>query len=132
MALAIPLALVLDCFVKNDTTYINMSMGLMGGISIGLKIHNDIFESYYLEYADDVKQYKSTVHSEFSDLILVKSKRQNLIINQLPNQQLNQDLRGYLSFSSKKYYQSNITNKLDTVSIVGKAYFKCKTLESTQ
>lgn len=120
-----------NCLIEKDTTFINMSIGFMGGMSVSLKIHNDTFESYYFEYTDDVKPYKSNLNSEFSDFVLVKSEFQNLIINQLPNQKLNQELKGYLSFSSKNYFESNITNKLDTISIVGKAYFKCKTLKST-
>ncbi len=119
------------CATQKDTLYVSMVIGFFGGDGFWIKLHDKDFESGYLTYTDDVKPYKTDLFdTAFYDLIEVKSKFQNLVIDRTPSFKAGQQLTGYLTFTSRNYYERNIGTRLDTVYVAGRLYFTCHTRPS--
>jgi hypothetical protein len=120
-------AMPCDCVVEKDTVFVNMAIGLFGGLGYDIKIYKDSFQSSFFEYTDDVKPYKSnSSDTAFTDFVAAKSKYQYLILDKNPAFQQGQQLTGMLTLTSNNYYNL-VADKLNSTFVTGKLYFSCIT-----
>lgn len=117
-----------QCLTDKDTLFISMGIGFFGGLGFNLKLVNHNFYGSFYEYTDDVKPYKSDLNdTAFYDHVEVQNKYQSLILSEKPTFQSGQQLTGYMTFTSKYFYEKKYGNQLDTNFVTGKLYFTCKT-----
>lgn len=116
------------CTISGDTVYVNMGIGFFGGTGFDIILFKNQFSSNYFVYTDDVKPFKSNLSdTSFTDFAVAHSKYQALILNQKPTFQPSQQLTGFLTFTTNKYYTHRWGNNLDTTHVTGKLYFTCNT-----
>jgi hypothetical protein len=114
-----------DCGILKDTIFINSGIGFFGGAGLTIKVYGTQFKSAFYEYTDDVKPYKLTAKSKFTDNVTVDSKFQYLQLDNEPNFKIEQQLTGYLTLTSNNYFSDNYDNKLDTNFVKAKMKFTC-------
>ena len=126
-----------NCFVHKDTLLITTHPGVFGVVGFdfrfNIEISDEDFQISFIEYSDGTKLFRS----ESTDTILnkyavVKSKYQYLMLDKKPTYLSNQQINGYLTYTTNEYYVRDNTNILDTIYQTGKLYFTCKTREITQ
>jgi hypothetical protein len=115
------------CGIFKDTLFIDSGIGFFGGTGISIKVFNNHFRSSFYKYIDNVKPYKLTLTSEYTDYIFVESKYQFLQFDKQPNFKTGQKLTGYLTFTSKDFYESRFGEGLDTNFVKGTMRFTCLT-----
>lgn len=116
-----------DCGIFKDTLFINSGIGFFGGAGLSIKVFGNNFQSGFYEYIDDVKPYKLTLTSEYTDDIFVESKYQYLQLDKQPNFKIGQQLTGYLTMTSKEFFENRFGEKLDTNYVKVIMRFTCLT-----
>lgn len=116
-----------DCSISMDTLLISSGFGFFGGVAIIVKVFANDFQTDFNEYTDDVKPYKLTLESEFTDNITVESKYQYLKFDQQRGFKIGQQLTGFLTLTSKDFFEDDYGEKLDTKYVRVKMYFTCLT-----
>jgi len=117
-----------NCVTNGDTLFITMGLGLFGGAGFSIKLFKENFISNFFIYTDDVKPYKSHLSdTAFADNAIADNKFQYLIIDKKPTYESNQQLTGYLTYTSNRFYEINTDNGLDSSYVTGKIYFTCLT-----
>jgi hypothetical protein len=115
-----------ECYTEKDTIYINMAIGFFGGIGYRIKVYKDNFESAFFDWTDDVKPYKANIDdTAFTSFVVAENKYQYLILDKKPNLQQGRQLTGFLTFTSKNYYEIQMNDHLDSSYVTGKLYFTC-------
>ena len=114
------------CIIQKDTIVVNIPFGLFGGGNFNLKITKSGFLSSYSQYIDNVKPFKTKVTDDFSDNFTVDNKFQFLILNKKPSIKQEEQLTGYLTFTTNHYFEDK-GDKLDTNYIKGHLFFTCST-----
>jgi hypothetical protein len=116
------------CSFDKDTFKVKVGIGFFGGMGFEIKILKNSFQSNYFLYIDDVKPYKYNLSDKnFTDNLYLKNKLQSLILNERPTFKAGQQLIGYLTFTSSKWYENSIGKNIDTNYIKGRLYFTCLT-----
>ena len=116
-----------ECVFSRDTIYISSIVGFFGGSGHGIKIFKDSFESFYVNYTDDVKPFKyNLTDTSFTDNLAVMSKYQTLRLEEKPAFKIGQQLTGLLTFTSRDYYAQSIGDMMDTQYVKGKMFFTCQ------
>jgi hypothetical protein len=116
------------CSFDKDTLNVKVGIGFFGGMGFETKIFKNHFQSNYFLYIDDVKPYKYTLFDkDFTDNLYLKNKFQSLVLNEQPTFKAGQQLTGYLTFTSSKWYENSFGDNIDTNYIKGRLYFTCLT-----
>jgi hypothetical protein len=122
-----------SCFVDKDTIFISMIIGFFGGVGFDIKLFGNNFESNFFIYTDDVKPYKpDLLDTVFYSQLSVKNKFQSLVVDKKPTFKTAQQITGYLTFTSKNFYEKAIYNSLDTAYVKGRLYFICNTSKANK
>ena len=117
-----------DCATSKDTLYVNMTMGLFGGLGYNIKISRKHFESEFFEYTEDIKPFRANLNDTSSaSFTNVKSKYQYLILNETPTFHEGQQLTGFLSMTSNTYYLLKDNTGFDSMFVLSKLHFTCIT-----
>jgi hypothetical protein len=116
-----------QCLIKNDSILVNISIGFFGGLGYILNITENNFLARHYLYVSGANPYKENVADSFTNQLLVRSKFQHLILDKKPTFTTGQQLTGYLTTTTEKYYVNKFGNELDTVYTIGKVYFTCIT-----
>ena len=121
------LATQCDCVTRNDTIFISMAFGYFGGGNFNITIIKNSFTSSYSQYIDqNLKLFKTKITDDFSDNFKVDNKFQFLILDKKPSFKKEEQLTGYLTFTTNHYFEDKV-DKLDTNYIKGHLFFTCKT-----
>ena len=122
-----PIAMPCHCNLNGDTLQISMVVGFFGGAGFELQLYKDKFRSNFLLYTDDVKPYKAHLSdTAFSSEVRAESRFQFLVLDEKPAYKPNQQLTGYLTFTSNRFYELS-AGKLDSSYVIAKIYFTCNT-----
>ncbi len=117
-----------QCFLNHDMLFVQMAAGFFGGFGYSIKIDKNKFELVYFEEKAGGSFFKTDPNdTAFSDRAEVSSKYQTLILNQKPTMKPGQQLTGFATYTSVKYYVRKLRDKLDTTYVAGRFYFTCKT-----
>jgi hypothetical protein len=118
-----------NCTTANDSLFIQMIVGFFGGAGFEIALHKDTFLSDFFMYTDDVKPYKSNLQdTAFSSEAIAFSKYQYLLLDKLPTYKPDQQLTGYMTYTSNRFYEKNV-DVLDSTYVTGKIYFTCQVKE---
>jgi hypothetical protein len=105
-----------------------MAVGFFGGIGFTIKIYENSFVSSYYEYTDDVRPYKVNLNdTAFYSSVTVDNRCQSLILDKEPSHKQGEQITGYLTYTTKEYYERKNVDRLDTIYVSGKIYFTCNT-----
>jgi hypothetical protein len=116
-----------DCEQNGDTIFVQMNVGFFGGAGIKLQVTNDKFHSSYFTYIDHVKPFKvRPSDKEFVGYVSVPNAEHSLTLDQKPTFSLGQQITGYLTFTSSRYYEQ-VGDDLKEEYVEGNLYFTCKT-----
>lgn len=117
-----------ECLIEKDTLTISTGFGFFSGFGFIIKLYGDTFKGQFFEYIDDAKPLLYNVNDTiYYDQILVDNQYQYLILDQQPDVQIKQQLSGYLTFTTKVFYEQKYNPLPDAVSAKGRLYFTCKT-----
>ncbi|MEO8404150.1 MAG: hypothetical protein ABI480_06130 [Chitinophagaceae bacterium] len=118
-----------NCSTTNDSLFVQMVIGFFGGAGFEIALHKDTFLSDFFMYTDDVKPYKSNLQdTAFSSHAIAFSKYQYLLLDKLPTYKPDQQLTGYLTYTSNRFYERS-GDTLDSTYVTGKIYFTCNVKE---
>jgi|GEM_PF-3573468 len=116
-----------QCELHRDSLKISMATGFFGGFGFTINLNEDKFDLYYFEETDGDYFKSKLTDTSFKRLVTVKSKFQSLLLDERPTMKEGQQLTGFATYTSAKYYTKGIRNMLDTAQVSGKFYFTCKT-----
>ena len=105
-----------ECNIKDDTLIIQSALGMhFAPRRIFVKVFKNNFQAFYHKHNDDYfKPFKLSLNSNFTDKVNIESKFQYLQFDKQPNFKLNQQLSGYLTFTSNVFFEKLIhSEKLD-------------------
>ncbi len=121
-----------DCTVSNDSMFVFMNFGFLGGFGFNIGVVGNKFQSQFFEYIDDVKPYKISISDTvFNNYIQVDNTTQSLILDKKPTFAIGQQITGFLTFSSSTYVEKTTANSLENKYVSGYSYFTCKTRQRT-
>jgi hypothetical protein len=116
------------CGISNDTLIVRMAIGFFGGTAFTIKLHNNNFQSTIYNYTDDASLLKTDpADTAFHNEAIIYNKYQYLILDNGPTFKNEQQITGYLTYTSNTYYEKAYKNKLDSIYLKGKIYFTCNT-----
>lgn len=116
------------CVMDKDTLYFSTGYGFFSGFGFVVKIYGDSFKGQFYEYADDAKPFLYNMKdTTYYDQILVDNQYQYLILDKQPFLQMKQQINGYLTFSTKVFYEQTYNPTPDPICVRGILYFTCKT-----
>jgi hypothetical protein len=123
------------CVIRGDSLFINTNIGFFGGNGFNLLLYRDSFQSEFYLYTDDVKPYKSSLSdTAFSEQAVAKSKFQFLIVDKKPTYKAGQQLTGYFTYTSNRFYELNSyapnATSVDSSYVTGNIYFTCLTRQN--
>ena len=117
-----------DCYVKNDTIFVDMVIGFMGRNGINIKIFGKKFQSDFFDYSSDDKIYKlNPDDTAFASIAIAKSKYQSLILTEKPTFESGKQITGFLTFTSNNWYERFVGDTLIKKHVSGKLFFTCLT-----
>ena len=117
-----------DCYVKNDTVFVDMVIGFLGGSGFNIKIFDKKFQSDFFDYSSDDKIYKlNQTDTAFTSIAIAASKYHSLILKVKPTFKLGQQITGFLTFTSDNWYERSVGDILDRKFVSGKLFFTCQT-----
>jgi hypothetical protein len=122
-----PVSMPCRCALNGDTLRIFMILGFFGGAGFELQLYKDNFRSHFILYTDDVKPFKGHLSdTSFSGEVRPESRFQYLVLDEKPAYKRNQQLTGYFTFTSNRFYEQS-AGKLDSSYVTAKVYFTCNT-----
>lgn len=116
-----------QCKLHHDSLTISMAAGFFGGFGFTINLNKDKFDLNYFEQTDGDYFKSKLADTNFRRLVTVKSKFQTLLLDGKPTMKEGQQLTGFATYTSAKYYIKGIRDIPNTVQVSGKFYFTCKT-----
>jgi hypothetical protein len=117
------------CALNGDTLEINMAVGFFGGVGLKIKVYGKKFGSWFFQENDNVENLKTTLaDTSFSSRVIIENNSQYLIFDRQPNFKPGQQITGYFTFTSEKYFEKKGQN-IDTISASGKIHFTCQPIQ---
>lgn len=125
-ALETGMSLPCSCSLNKDTIKIQALIGFFGGMGIQTDMVKDQFQSRYLLMESDGKPYKYHANDKnFTGDLSLNNLSQSLILENQPAFKLSEQLSGYLTFATPKYFETTIANQMDACNAKGRLYFTC-------
>ena len=131
------------CYLSGDTIKVKMGIWVFGGFAFSIDLTKNKFTSKYWEDTHEQPIYKiELTDGSLVDNILVGNEEQSLILDSKPTFTLGENILGYLTFKTKKYYRKsdykrigaeddNSGKYMDKLNMMGSLYFKCKVRKKT-
>jgi hypothetical protein len=120
-----PIPMPCHCNLMGDTLQVSMILGFFGGVGFELRLYKDQFRSKFLLYTDDVKPFKAHLSdTAFTSELRAVSKFQYLLIDKKPTYKAGQQLTGYFTLTSNRFYEFS-GEKMDSSYVTAKIYFIC-------
>ena len=119
-----------ECNIKDDTLFIQTAFGMhFAPRRVFVKVFKNNFQAFYHKHNDDYyKLFKVSLNSNFTDKVNIDSKFQYLQFETQPDFELNQQLTGYLTFTSNYFYEKLLpSERLDKKFVIVKMKFTCTT-----
>ena len=132
-----------SCYLSGDTIKVRMGIWVFGGFTFSIDLAKNKFTSKYWEDTHEEPIYKTElIDGSLVDNILVGNDEQSLILENKPTFTLDENILGYLTFKTKKYYRKSdykrigteddsIGKSMDKLNMMGSLYFKCKVRKKT-
>lgn len=119
-----------ECNIKDDTLFIQSAFGMhFAPRRVFAKVFKSNFQAFYHKHNDDYyKPFKLSLNSSFADKVNIDSKFQYLQFDTQPSFEINQQLTGYLTFTSNVFFEKLLpTERVDKKFVTLKMKFTCLT-----
>jgi hypothetical protein len=116
------------CELSKDSLFISMGVGLFGGIGFNIRLLESRFDAGFYIYTDDVKPYKRHLSDkEFEESVAVDFIYQYLVVDQRPPFKHGQQLTGFLTYTSDKFWERDNDSQTvpDSTYVTGQIHFTC-------
>jgi hypothetical protein len=111
---------------NNERIVLKIGFGLAASFAYNLTIEGDSFETHYIPlYFGTPKYTKDLKDSIMVSNLVTLSQTQYMILDQRPTFRANQQIKGYITFSSYDFYEKTSSETFDTLRINAKAHFTC-------
>ncbi|MCR6637559.1 MAG: hypothetical protein NVV82_00780 [Sporocytophaga sp.] len=111
---------------NNEKITIKIGFGLSAAFAYNLTIEGDSFETHYIPLYFGTPKFKNDLKDPIMvSSIVTLSQNQYMILDQKPTFRENQQISGYITFSSYNFYEHTSPEIFDTLRINAKAHFTC-------
>ncbi len=108
------------CFLDKDTINIKTWLGFFGGYVFLLKIYKDEFNLSYIPSMDESIYKADLSDTMFHHEVIVNSKLQKMVLLEKPDFRLNEQITGFVEFTTNGYYVKRMEERWILYSILVK------------